>query len=111
MPEVVGTFSRGDAWQERANGAAKTAYCSLSGLAQEGLEFAVVHLDGIEVGRVLGQVAKGCPRLLDRLTNSCSFVNVDVVHDDDIAAPERGDQALLDVGEEHLCVHGTIDRQ
>ena len=109
MPEVVGTFLRTEARQERANGPAQPRHCSLGSFAQEGLEFAERHLDGIEVGRVLRQVAKRRPRTLDCLTDGCSFVNIDVVHDDDIVAPERGDQTLLDVGPEHLCVHGAFD--
>jgi hypothetical protein len=36
-------------------------------------------------------------------------MNIDVVHDYDIATPEDGNQALLDIGQEHLCVHGPTD--
>lgn len=109
MPEVVGTFLSGDAWQERANGPAETGKRSLGGLAQERLELAERHLDRVEVGRVLGQIAKCRPRILDRLTDACTFVNIDVVYDDNIAAPERRNQALLDVSTEYLCGHGPVD--
>src|SRR6266545_3191287 len=102
MPEVIGTFLSSEALKKRANGPAQTGHCSLGSLAQECLEFAERHLDRIEVGRVLRQVAQGRSRVLDRLTDGCSFVDIDVVDDDDIAATKRGDQALLDVGPEHL---------
>jgi hypothetical protein len=109
MPEVVGTFSSAEAWQERSDRRPETGNCSLGGLAQECLELAEVHLDGIKIGRVLGQVAKCRASPLDCLADGRSFVNIDVVHDDDIAAPERGDQTLLDIGQEHLSVHGAVD--
>src|SRR5712691_5107276 len=102
MPEVVGTFLSTEAGQERANGPAETGKCSLGDLAQECFEWAESHLDGIEVGRVLGQIAKCRPRIFDRFADASAFVNVDAVHDDDIAAPERWSQALHDIGQEHL---------
>src|ERR1700694_2108560 len=61
MLEVVGTFSSTEAWQERANGSPKTRNRSLGGLAQKCFEWAEGQLDGIEVGRVLGQVTKCRP--------------------------------------------------
>src|SRR5438445_1012581 len=109
MPEVVGTFIGAEPRQERANGAAETGERSLGHLAQECLEFAEGHLDWVEVARVLGQVAKRRADFLDRRTHGFTLVEVDVVHDDDIPAPECRDEALLDIGEEHLRVHGAID--
>src|SRR2546430_2194948 len=58
MPEIVGTFSSTEAWQERANSSSETGNRSFGGSAQKCLEFAEGHLDGIEVGRVLRQVTK-----------------------------------------------------
>jgi len=36
-------------------------------------------------------------------------VDAAVIHHDDVVSPERGNQALLDIGEEHLSSHGTFD--
>src|SRR5215204_4282919 len=109
MPEAVGTFSSTDACQERANRSADTGNCPLGRLAEECFDCAERHLDGIEIGRVLRQVAKCRPCPLDRLANAGTFVKIEMVHDDDIAAPERGSQALFDIGQEHLSCHGTFD--
>src|ERR1700681_3311543 len=109
MLEVVGTFSSTEAWQERANGSPKTRNRSLGGLAQKCFEWAEGQLDGIEVGRVLGQVTKCRPCTLDRVPYARAFVSADIVHHDDIAALENRNQGLLDIGLEHLCVHGTLD--
>jgi hypothetical protein len=81
----------------------------LAALRRNALNLLNGNLDRIEVGRVLRQVKQGHPRVFDRLADGCSFVNIDVVYNDDVAAPERGDQPMLDIGPEHLCVHGTID--
>ena len=109
MPEAVGTFSSTDACQERANRSADTGNCPLGRLAEECFDCAERHLDGIEIGRVLRQVAKCRPCPLDRLANAGTFVKIEMVHDDDIAAPERGSQTLFDIGQEHLSRHGTFD--
>ena len=105
MPEVIGTFSSTEAWQERANRSPKTRTSSLDG-AQKCFELAEGHLDRIEVGRILGQVAKGRRCILDRLTYARAFVCADIVHHDDIAAlGPRTRIASLDG-----CSHGCIAR-
>src|SRR3989442_15703863 len=108
MPEIVGTFSSTEAWQERANSSSETGNRSFGGSAQKCLELAERHLDRIEVGRVLGQVTKCRVCVLDRLTYAWTFVNADIVHHDNIAVFERRNQALLDIGQERLCVHGPV---
>src|SRR4029077_10191143 len=49
MPEIVGTFLRTELWGEGADGAVKAWDGSRCHFTQECLEFAVRHLDGIEV--------------------------------------------------------------
>ena len=110
MPEIIGAFSSTEAWQERTNRSPKTRNGSLGGRAQKCFELAEGHLDGIEVRRILWQVAKGRPCLRNRLTYAGTFVSADIVHHDDIAPFEGRNQALLDIGQEHLCVHGALDR-
>src|SRR6266481_1391847 len=109
MAEIVGTFLRTELWDKRADGSIKARHGSRSYFAHECLEFAVRHLDWIEVWRVLRQVADRRPGFLNRLLNTGNQVNPAVIHDDDVIAPERGNQALLDIGEEHLTGHGTLD--
>src|SRR6266446_2330079 len=109
MAEVVGTFLRTELWDKRADCSIEARNGSRSHFAHECLEFAVRQLDWIEVGRVLRQVANCRPSFLDRLSNTGNQVDSAVIHYDDVIAPERGDQALLDIGEEHLTGHGTLD--
>src|SRR5450432_4143042 len=109
MPEVVGTFPCPELWHERADCSVETRNGPLRDLAQQSLEFAVGHLDGIEVGRILRQVTKYRLCLLNRLPDACDLVDSAVVHHHDVAAAKHGNQALLDVGQEHLSVHGPFD--
>ena len=102
MCEIVGAFLRAELWDERANCARERRDRSSRDLAEERLEFAVRQLDRIEVRRVFRQVAQARPRFLNCFSNGGSHVNSTVIHDDDVIALERGNQALLDVGEEHL---------
>jgi len=95
MGEIVGTFLRTELRDERANCSIEAGNSSCRNFAQECLEFAVRHLDRVEVGRVFRQVAKCRPRFLDRLPNAGPQMDPAVVHHDDVVALERGDQALF----------------
>src|ERR1700756_4352695 len=109
MPEVVGAFLSTEPWHERANCSVEPWNGARSNLAQQGFEFAVGHLDGIEIGRVLWQVANCRPRLLDRLADAGHLVGSVIVHHDDVVAPERRNQALFDIGPEHLSRHRSVN--
>src|SRR5580693_6654174 len=109
MGEVVGAFPSTDLRYERTNCAVETRNGARGNLAQQRFEFAVGQLDRVEVGRVLRQIANRRPRFLDRLSNAGDQVDSAIVHDDDVVAPERRNQTLLDIGEEHLSGQGTLD--
>src|SRR3979411_2647415 len=109
MAEIVGAFLGTELWDKGADCSVEGWNSSRTHFAHECFEFAVSHLDWIEVWRVLRQGAKCRPRLLNRLSNTGNQVNPAVIHAAACGAPERGNQALLDIGEEHLTVHGTLD--
>ena len=66
-------------------------------------------LDRVEVGRVGRQEeqlgAGGADRSADRL----AFVAAEIVHDDDVAGGQGGQQALLDIGEKADAVDRPVD--
>ena len=111
MPEIVRTFSSAERRDKRANSSVKSGDGALCSLAQKCFELAEGHLDGIEVGRILRQIAKCRPRTLDSFPYAWGLVSAEVIHHDDIIALERGNQALLDIGKEHFSVHGTLDHE
>src|SRR5712691_771070 len=110
MPEVVGAFLSTElARHERANCSVETPNSPRGNLAQQCFEFAVRQLDGIEVGRVLRQVANCRARFLNCLPDAWDLVGSEVIHHHDVVAVERRNQALLDIGQEYLSAHGPFD--
>src|SRR5271157_1386756 len=109
MPKVVGTFLSTELWHERANCSIEAWNSPRSDLAQPCLEFAVRQLDRIEIGRVLRQVAQCRSRLLDCFPDARDLVSREVIHRDDVVAPEDRNQALFDVSQEYFSIHGPID--
>ena len=109
MPEVVGAFLSTEHCNERANRSQEVWNSPRGNLAQQRFEFAVRQLDRIEVRRILRQIAKRCPTTFDCFLDASDFVRRKFVHHHDIAAPERRNQALLHISEEHFSIHGPVD--
>ena len=74
-----------------------------------GLEFGEGHFDGIEVGAVGRQVAQACAGGLDRLSDAMNLMGGQIVHDDDVAWPQLGNERLFDIGEKGLAVHRAVE--
>src|SRR3982074_3819109 len=102
MPEVVGAFSSTEPWHERTDRSVETGNSALGDLAEQRLEFAVGHLDGIEIARALPLVAERGPRLLNRFSHSATLVGEHSIPPDHFGAPKCWSQALLDVGSEYI---------
>ena len=66
--------------------------------------------DGVQVGRVFRQeeqLGAGCT---DELADGFAFVAAKIVHDDDVAGLQGGEEDLLDVSCEALAVDRTIEK-
>ena len=74
---------------------------------QECLEFAVRHLDGIEVGRIFRQVTQCRAHCFDSPANAGPQMDPAVIHHDDVVASERRNQAVFDIGEEPVMAPST----
>lgn len=82
--------------------------CSSGGFFEEGLQLGKGHLDGIEVwaaGRQEPQLGSGS---LDGGADSGGFVSREVIHHHDVARGERGHENLLDISEESLARHRSV---
>src|SRR5580692_6746538 len=97
MPEIVGTFLRTELRDEGADGAVKAWDGSRCHFTQECLEFAVRHLDGIEVGRIFRQVTQCRAHCFDSPANAGPQMDPAVIHHDDVVASERRNQAVFDM--------------
>lgn len=73
---------------------------SLLGCAHPVLDLGEGLLDRIEVGRIGRQEPEPCVGGLDELTDRRGFVAAEIVHDDDVAGVQRGDEQLRDIGVE-----------
>src|SRR5271166_6713692 len=68
------------------------AFCDL---AQEGLELREGFFDGVHVGTVRGQISQLGSRRLNELLNPWSLVARQIVHHDDVAFRERGNETFF----------------
>ena len=76
---------------------------SRRGGAQQGLELGEGRFDGIEVGAVGRQVSQARAGGLDRLFDAMDLVSGQIVHDDDVAWSQLGNERLFDIGEKGLA--------
>jgi hypothetical protein len=110
MPQVIRAFWSADAWQERANCSVDRHNGSRFGASQEFLEFAVSHLDWVEVRGIFRQVPEGRSSLFDDLANAGIGMGPAIVNDDDVTSLKGWTQTLLQIGQKHLSVHGSFKR-
>ena len=73
------------------------------------LDFGEGLLDRIEVGRVWRQVPESCSCGLDHLADGDRLVGAKIIHDDNVAGFERGDELLFDIGAEALAVDRPVE--
>lgn len=65
--------------------------------------------DGVEVRRVWRQEPEAGAGGLDGISHGPGFVRAKVVHDDDIAGLERGDELLVHIGAKAFAVDRAIE--
>ena len=99
----------GQSAAQHAIAIAPYADCALGRLAQHCFEGREHRFNWIEVRRILRQVPQFCATGLDRLLDAGDLVEGDIVDDDDVPAPECGGETLLNISEERLSVHGSLD--
>ena len=66
-------------------------------------------LDWVKIGRVRRQVPKPCAGGTDDAAERSRLVTAEIVHDDDVAGPEHGNQLLLDIGSKAFAVDRSIE--
>ena len=109
MTEKVGTFGWCEAWDQVAERFPECADGSQCPGAEQCFEFGESLFDRVQVGTVGRQIEQACAGTLDCLTNAGNLVRAEPVHDHDIATVQRGNQHLLDIGEEGLAVDRPIE--
>src|ERR1700677_1455192 len=96
--EVVFAFVWAEGGQAFSDPGPKALDGSLSGVAQEGLEFGEGVLDRIEVGTVGRKIEKPGASGFAGIADAYALVRSEVVHDDDISGLPSRDEELLHIG-------------
>src|ERR1700730_11311098 len=78
-------------------------------LAQEVLDLGEDLLDRVQVRRVFRQEEELGTCCANELAYRFGFVTAEIVHDDDVAGTQRGDEDFLDIDPEALAVDGTVE--
>src|SRR5205085_5133693 len=101
MPQVIRAFLSTEARQKRANCSVDLRNGSRFGAAQTFFEFAVSHLNRVEVRRIFRQVPERRARLFDDLANARTQMDPTIVNDDNVTAvldtdtaPDRPETSL-----------------
>src|SRR5438067_3220388 len=109
MPKVSHTFGRGERSNERANTSLQPLEGALRSFAQRCLQGMEDQLYRVQLRRILRQITQFRAARSDRLLHASDFMKRDVVDHHNVAALERWNQALLDISQESLAVHGSLD--
>ena len=107
--EVVGAFVGLEDIDKPADEVPEAAHGSLADLSEHGLEAREGLFDRFEVGAVGRQEAQGCTCCFDEFAHRGALVAREVVHDDDIAAPQLGHEHLGDIGFEPVAVDRSVE--
>ena len=108
MSQVIGAFLSTEAGQERSNCSVNLCNGSRFGAPEEFLEFAVSHLDRVEIRRIFRQISQRRPSVFDDPANTRAHVYPAIVNHDDVTALECWTQTLLQIGKKHFSGHGPL---
>ena len=92
-----------------SNGVPKAVTGAFADLSEQRFEFGEGLLDRIEVGAVGWQVEQPGLPAFDGLRKAGDLVAGQIVHDDNIARPQRRGENLFDISPEDVTVHGAIE--
>ena len=106
MGEVVATFLRPEAVQQRPDPPPRRLNRPFGRVAEQGFELGKDLFNRVEIGGVGRQEAECGPRALNGGAHGGTLVAAQIVHNDDSARRERGQQTLFDIGQEA----GPVDR-
>jgi hypothetical protein len=95
--------------EEFADCRPKALDSSFGGFSQQRLELGEGVLDGIEVGTVGRKVWQPRAGRFDGGANAGPLVTGEIVHDDDVAGRQRGNQNLIDISLKPSTVDGAVE--
>src|SRR5438046_2681227 len=109
MSEIAHTFRGIERPNIRPDGSLQSVDCALRSFAQGYLEGVENQLYGVQVRRILRQVAQTCASSADRLLHTSDLVEGHVIDHHDVPTLERRDQTLFYVSQECFAIHRSFD--
>jgi len=110
VSEVVGAFLRCEGGEEPTDRCGEVLGGACGGFAQEVFELGKDLLDRVEVGRVFRQEQQFGAGRADEPAHGFAFVAAEIVHDDDVARLQGGEENLLDIGLKGRAVDRTVEQ-
>jgi hypothetical protein len=111
MPDIVRAFVRQEEGECGRHQRADVIEGARPRRPQERFQLGEGEFDRIEIGTVRRKETELRSRLLDRRAHLGLLVDRQVVHHDDIAGAQRGDEDLFDIGPEHHGVDRAIEHR
>lgn len=108
--KIVFAFIGFDGRQYVRDGLANCVFRAFCGFSQLVFGFGKELLDRVQIGRVFRQQEEFSLRRSDRLPHGFAAMRSEIVHDNDVAGLEHGDEDFFDVEPKALAVDGAIDK-
>ena len=108
MAKEVLAFGWAELGDEIADAVPERVHRALGVFAEVGFELREGRFDRVEVRRIGRQEPQLGLGRFDGFAYVFAFVRTQIVHDDDVAGRQRGDQNLFDIGLEPIAVHRPV---
>ena len=108
MSEIIAAFGRSEEPQAIGDSGPEVLDGAPPRRAQQQFQFRKPEFDRIQVRAVRRQVPEVRAARLDTLADAVDMVCAQVVHHQDVAWPQGGDEHLFEVREERVAVDGAI---
>ncbi len=110
MAEIVSTLGGGKEGQTRADRVPEFLHGAPTRGTEQRFQLGEPQFDRIQVGTIGRQVPELRARRLDPLADALDLMRGQIIHHDDVAGLERGDEDLIEVREKRLPVHRPIEQ-
>ena len=110
LDKIVGTFLRCDGRQDFRDGVAESIFSPLLGFAQPVFELREELFNGIEVWRVFGKEEEFCAGRANGASDGQGLMRTEIVHHDDVARLEGGNEDFFDVDEEARAIDWPFEK-
>lgn len=110
MPEVVAAFGRVKERQTVTDGGPEFGDGAAAGGPKQPFQLRKPEFDRIEVRTIGRQIPEWRAGGFDSLLHPFDVMGRQVIHDDDVTLAQRGREDLVQIGEEGVAIHRSIEQ-